>query len=77
MVGATAPGSLKDAGQFIRLGRVATLVGGDGLCGGFVGKGRDGEEKEEESSGNSFHDDLLRWEGSRGWGKMEVRRGFC
>ena len=59
-MGATATGSLKDAGQVVRLGCDAALVGGDGLRGGFVGKGRGPEEKEEESGGKSFHGNLLR-----------------
>lgn len=57
---ATAAGSLKDAGQVVGLGCGAAMVGGDGLRGGFVGKGRGREKKEEESGGESFHGDLLR-----------------
>ena len=60
VMGATATGSLKDAGQVFRLGCGAALVGDDELCGGFVGKGRGPEEKEEESGGKSFHGNLLR-----------------
>lgn len=56
---ATAAGSLKDAGQFVRLGCGGALVGDDGLGGGcVVGKGRSREEKEEESGGKSFHGGL-------------------
>lgn len=55
---ATATGSLKEAGKIVRLGCGAALVGDDELCGGFVGKGRGSEEKEEESGGESFHGDL-------------------
>ena len=71
-MGATAAGSLKDAGQVVGLGGGAALVGGDGLDGsGVVGKGRGRKEKEEESGSESFHGDLLRWEGSRGEGEWE------
>ena len=60
-MGATATGSLKDTGQIVGLGSGGTLVGEDGLRGGkIVGKGRGREEKEEECSGKSFHDDPLR-----------------
>ena len=72
-MGATATGSLKDAGQVFRLGRRAALVGDDELCGGFVGKGRGRKEKEEESGGESFHGDLLGMEGSRGRRKKKDR----
>jgi len=59
VMGATAAGSLKDAGQFVRLGCGGALVGDDGLGGGcVVGKGRSREEKEEESGGESFHGGL-------------------
>ena len=70
MVGATAPGSLKDAGQFIRLRSGGALVGDDRLGGGwFIGcKGRGPEEKEENRGGESFHGNLLRVESSRGEG---------
>ena len=74
MVRTTATGSLKDAGQVVSLCCEAALVGGDGLgCGGFVGKGRDREKKEEESGGESFHDNLLGMEGSRAVGKRKGR----
>ena len=76
MVRTTATGSLKDAGQVVSLCCEAALVGGDGLgCGGFVGKGRDREKKEEESGGESFHDNLLGMEGSRAVGKRKGRAG--
>lgn len=75
-MGATATGSLKDTGQVVGLGSGGTLVGDDGLRrGGGIGKGRDGEEKEEESSGESFHGNLLGKEGSRGRRKKEGPRG--
>ena len=49
-MGATATGSLKDAGQVIGLGSCAALVGDDGLGGGrIVGKGRGSEEKRKRS----------------------------
>ena len=56
-MGATATGSLKDAGQIVGLGRGATLIEDDGLCGGwFIGcKSRGREEKEEERDGKIFH----------------------
>ena len=74
VVGATAPGSLKDAGQFIRLGSGDALVGDDGLgCHWFVGKCRGREKKKEESGGESFHGDLLGMEGSRGRRKKKDR----
>ena len=58
-MGTTATGSLKNTGQFVRLRSCAALVGDDWLGGGwFIGKGRDGEEKEEESGGESFHGGL-------------------
>ena len=60
MVRTTATGSLKDAGQFIRLGSGGALVADYGLGGGgVVGKGRGSEEKGEESGDKSFHGDLL------------------
>ena len=74
-MGATATGSLKDAGQVVSLCCGAALVGDDELCGGFVGKGRGSEEKEEESGGESFHDNLLGMEGSRAVGKRKGRAG--
>lgn len=74
-MGTTATGSLKDAGQIVGLGSGGALVGDGGLGGdGVFGKGRDGEEKEEERGGESFHGDLLRWEGSRAWGKKKGPR---
>ena len=60
MMGATASASLKDTGQRVGLGLGPALVGGDGLGRrGVVGKSRDGEqEKEENSTGKSFHNTL-------------------
>ena len=76
MVRTTATGSLKDAGQVVSLCCEAALVGGDGLgCGGFVGKGRDREKKEEESGGESFHGDLLGWRVAGLWAKEKAARG--
>ena len=55
MVGATATGSLKDAGKTVRLGRGGALVGGSGLAGGgLIGKDRGREEKEQTKEECNF-----------------------
>lgn len=78
VMGATATGSLKDTGQVVGLGSGGTLVGDDGLRrGGGIGKGRDGEEKEEESSGREFSW-ATSWERrvAGGGGKRKGRAGM-